>query len=146
LTAGFAAKSTSFYRSSDWREYRGISFSIGGDKKAVTLPNFMRHYRNKMFDNVQGASIGSNMLKRCNGGQVCPQEWKYDPKIENLNAALSGGTSEDLDKEATYLIETVKNRESIDIDKDWKVGSIVAYTLTYSFIWIYKHTFFVTRS
>lgn len=44
-------------------EYRGLSYSIGGDRGANTMPNFINHFQPGAF----GASIGSRLAGICTG-------------------------------------------------------------------------------
>lgn len=48
ITAGFGMLGTQSSLLKDLLEYRGLSWSIGGDPDAVTLPNFLRHYNPKV--------------------------------------------------------------------------------------------------
>lgn len=42
-------------------EYRGHSYSIGGDKDAFTIPNYIGRYQ----PNVMGASVGAHPIQLC---------------------------------------------------------------------------------
>lgn len=44
-------------------EYRGLSYSIGGDTNATTIPNFIKHYQR----DVTGYSTGKHLGEYCNG-------------------------------------------------------------------------------
>lgn len=46
-----------------FKEYRGLSYSIGGDEGAFTIPNYIKHYQS----NVTGYSIGEHLGEFCNG-------------------------------------------------------------------------------
>lgn len=46
-----------------YKEYRGLSYSIGGDEGALTIPNYIKHYQ----PNVTGYSIGQHLGEYCNG-------------------------------------------------------------------------------
>lgn len=48
---------------SSYYEYRGLSYSIGGDTNASTIPNFIKHYQ----ENVTGYSTGKHLGEYCNG-------------------------------------------------------------------------------
>lgn len=44
-------------------EFRGLSYSIGGDNDSFTIPNYVRHYQ----PSVTGFSIGEHPAEHCNG-------------------------------------------------------------------------------
>lgn len=46
-----------------YEEYRGLSYSIGGDKGALTIPNYIKHYQS----GVTGYSIGEHLGEFCDG-------------------------------------------------------------------------------
>jgi phospholipase B1 len=46
-----------------YNEYRGLSYSIGGDEDAFTIPNYVKHYQS----NVTGYSVGKHIVEYCNG-------------------------------------------------------------------------------
>jgi hypothetical protein len=48
-------------------EYRGLSYSIGGDANAFTIPNYIKHYQ----DSLTGYSIGEHIAEECNGNVMC---------------------------------------------------------------------------
>lgn len=59
MSAGFGANSTSLiYNPAAWKEYRGQSFSMGGDVGAKSIANFLSHYHSKS-DNPDPDSIQS---------------------------------------------------------------------------------------
>ncbi len=68
------------------REYRGLSYPIGGDTDAITFPNILQHWS----PNVKGMSTGHHPFLACIGGYCA---WRYD---DGLNAAISGSTSQNL--------------------------------------------------
>ena len=68
------------------KEYRGLSYPIGGDPGAITIPNILSHYS----PNVTGMSKGHHPLLACVGGWCV---WRYD---DGLNGAVSGSTSGNL--------------------------------------------------
>ena len=61
-------------------EFRGQSWSIGGDDGATTLPNFFKYYT----PNLQGASLGSHFVELCYD-DICPSP--HEPSLDKLNAA-----------------------------------------------------------
>jgi phospholipase B1 len=44
-------------------EYRGLSYSSGGDLGAFTIPNYIRHYQK----DVTGYSVGNHTIEYCRG-------------------------------------------------------------------------------
>lgn len=46
-------------------EYRGLNYLLGGDAKAVTIANFMKHYNSQ----IHGSSIGFHELRRMQKGK-----------------------------------------------------------------------------
>ena len=68
------------------KEYRGLSYPIGGDPGAITIPNILSHYT----PNIIGMSRGHHPLLACVGGWCV---WRYD---DGLNGAVSGSTSGNL--------------------------------------------------
>lgn len=56
ITAGFGMEG----KRGGLHEYRGKSWSIGGDDNATTLPNFLRHYN----PNITGYSVGRREVRR----------------------------------------------------------------------------------
>lgn len=99
ITAGFLARSPGFFETHRTdetqeplisvpvaREYRGLSYPIGGDDGAITVPNILGHWSK----NLTGMSRGHHPLLACIGGWCA---WRYD---DGLNAAISGSTSQNL--------------------------------------------------
>jgi phospholipase B1 len=71
----------------DVEEYRGVSYAIGGDPGAVTLPNILGHY-----SNLTGASIGHRPPVTCGVpgvSRLCSPHHEED----RFNAAVSGSTA-----------------------------------------------------
>jgi len=108
ITAGFGIKG----KEGLFEEFRGLSGSIGGDKNAITVANFFKHF----VPNVQGASVGKHVVE-------FPRS-NYHPGDE-LNAAQSGATVNDLDFQVNYLVQKMKNNSMIDFKSDWKILSIL---------------------
>lgn len=67
-------------------EYRGQSYSVGGDEGAVTLPNMLSYFSGEP---MQGASLGSHFVEVCIGEKFCPGH-QYRPSLDQLNGAQSG--------------------------------------------------------
>ncbi|XP_033847318.1 phospholipase B1, membrane-associated-like [Periophthalmus magnuspinnatus] len=89
-------------------QYRGLSWSIGGDDNltsVTTLPNILKHFN----PNVTGFSLGT-------GKQTSPQA--------ALNQAVGGATSQSLLTQAQALVKRMKNDSKINFAEDWKVITI----------------------
>ncbi|KAI7864703.1 hypothetical protein BDF14DRAFT_1731692 [Spinellus fusiger] len=119
VMAGFAAKGikTRFISTNTFQEDRGVSFAMGGDDGAVTIPNLFQFYSRDLY----GSSVGSQLITVCFGPGFCPKG-QYRPKIGGLNAAQSGARSANLDHEIDYLIKQLdEGYKSKAIKKtDWK--------------------------
>lgn len=71
-------------------EYRGVSYAIGGDEGAITLPAILGHY-----SNVTGPSTGHRPPVTCSipgASRMCIPHDKED----RFNAAISGSTADAL--------------------------------------------------
>nr|XP_006820485.1 PREDICTED: phospholipase B1, membrane-associated-like [Saccoglossus kowalevskii] len=92
------------------REYRGLSWSIGGDgtmkDETLTLPNILKQYNPE----VNGWSVGIGQIE--------------DYNISRLNVAEPGGKSKDLMDQTQNLIERLKHVDWLDYDNDWKMVTI----------------------
>ncbi|KAI7871370.1 uncharacterized protein EV154DRAFT_431606 [Mucor mucedo] len=93
-----------------FKEYRGLSYSIGGEEGAFTIPNYVKHYQ----PNVTGYSVGVHLAESCND----------QPNQDMLNAAQSGAVAKNLDHEVNYLLERIRSIEGIDFQNDWKMINI----------------------
>jgi phospholipase B1 len=121
VTAGFGAKVISFLDAKVLQEYRGLSFSIGGDHNAPTIANFLRNYR----PDLVGASRGSHLIEVCMAGGFCaPDELSYRPHQDVFNAALSGAVSGTLGLESKYLLGQVTKHHGLNITHDWKLLNV----------------------
>uniref|UniRef100_A0A4W6EHF8 Phospholipase B1, membrane-associated n=1 Tax=Lates calcarifer TaxID=8187 RepID=A0A4W6EHF8_LATCA len=90
------------------RQYRGLSWSIGGDENittVTTLPNILKHFN----QNLTGYSVGM-------GKQQTPQAF--------LNQAVAGAKSKDLPSQAQALVARMKNDSRINFESDWKVITV----------------------
>ncbi|XP_068505439.1 phospholipase B1, membrane-associated-like [Syngnathus scovelli] len=86
-------------------QYRGLSWSVGGDENlttVTTLPNILKHFN----ANVTGFSVGQ-------GKQSTPQAF--------LNQAVAGAKSKDVPSQVRALVARMKNDSSINFKSDWKV-------------------------
>ncbi|XP_020484126.3 phospholipase B1, membrane-associated [Labrus bergylta] len=87
------------------QQYRGLSWSIGGDENltsVTTLPNILRYFN----QNLTGYSLGI-------GQQNTPQA--------SLNQAVTGAKSKDVPKQVRALVARMKNDSRINFESDWKV-------------------------
>ena len=104
------------------QEYRGVSFSIGGDPGAITLPNLINSVKSTV--KLVGPSVGSlaqpQLKTTCTGADV--------EHVCRLNAAVDGSDLQDLrDLQVGYLRDTLSNAPwaaNISISKDWKLLTI----------------------
>uniref|UniRef100_H3DIM1 Uncharacterized protein n=1 Tax=Tetraodon nigroviridis TaxID=99883 RepID=H3DIM1_TETNG len=89
-------------------EYRGLSWSIGGDKNitnVTTLPNILREFN----PSVTGFSKG-----------IC----KETSPNAFLNQAVSGATAGGIPKQVRRLIDTLKSDPTVDFQNDWKLVTL----------------------
>ncbi|XP_064393239.1 phospholipase B1, membrane-associated-like isoform X3 [Halichondria panicea] len=116
VTAGFGMMGRHGNIIEDLQEYRGMSWSIGMDDDAQTVPNFLKNYR----DDLIGGSLGHHLGELCYD-IVCPP-FQYKPDKDVLNAAQSGAMIPNLvTHEWRYMLEQLKEHKEIDMDNDWKV-------------------------
>ncbi|KAJ8356184.1 hypothetical protein SKAU_G00189780 [Synaphobranchus kaupii] len=86
-------------------EYRGLSWSIGGDENlttVTTLPNVFRNFN----PSLNGFSNGIGK--------------ENNPKAF-LNQAVAGAISDDMPGQARRLVELMKTDQRINFESDWKV-------------------------
>ncbi|XP_031436627.1 phospholipase B1, membrane-associated isoform X1 [Clupea harengus] len=86
-------------------EYRGLSWSIGGDSNltsVTTIPNILREFNPSLV----GFSVGK-------GSEDSPKAF--------LNQAVPGANAHDMPEQARVLIQKMKNDSRIDYQNDWKV-------------------------
>jgi len=94
-------------------EYRGRSFSMGGDGEGrgwedgdvVTFPNLLRHYRPDL--------VGDSIYKGA-----------HDTEYARFNHAIPGSTAPDMKSQAEALVEHLKKSPEVDFEKDWKVITV----------------------
>ncbi|XP_041832725.1 phospholipase B1, membrane-associated-like [Melanotaenia boesemani] len=90
------------------RQYRGLSWSIGGDENlttVTTLPNILKHFNH----NLTGYSVGV-------GKQDTPQAF--------LNQAVAGAKSKDVPSQVQALVARMKNDPRINFESDWKLITV----------------------
>ncbi|XP_054977336.1 phospholipase B1, membrane-associated-like [Sorex araneus] len=86
-------------------EYRGLSWSIGGDRSLrtiITLPNILRQFNS----HLKGYSVGT-------GKETTDGAW--------LNQAVSKAFSGDLSNQIRELIRMMKTDKRINYNEDWKL-------------------------
>ncbi|XP_068199290.1 phospholipase B1, membrane-associated-like [Antennarius striatus] len=108
LTAGNGIASSPSNILDVLRQYRGLSWSIGGDENlttVTTLPNILKHFNH----NVTGFSVGM-------GKQNTPQSF--------LNQAVAGAKSKDLSSQVRTLVERMKKDSRVNFKSDWKVITV----------------------
>ncbi|KAJ8340973.1 hypothetical protein SKAU_G00332640 [Synaphobranchus kaupii] len=87
------------------KEYRGLSWSIGGDANlttVTTLPNILRQFNPSLTGFSEG--IGDENFAKA-----------------FLNQAVPGAKSEDMPSQVRRLVDKMKNDKSVDFQNDWKV-------------------------
>ncbi|KAI9498346.1 hypothetical protein BDB00DRAFT_910798 [Zychaea mexicana] len=105
--------------SESFKEYRGLSFDMGGDKGAVSLPNFISHYTPSGA--VTGASKGVRQLPICEV-QLTLKLSQFRESVDHFNAAIPGGTSDTMEKQIEYLLPKI-GKDS-PLANEWKVITI----------------------
>ncbi|XP_028253684.1 phospholipase B1, membrane-associated-like [Parambassis ranga] len=108
LTAGNGIASSASNILDVLRQYRGLSWSIGGDENltsVTTLPNILKHFNH----NLTGYSVGMGM-------QNTPQAF--------LNQAVAGATSKDVPSQVRALVARMKNDSRINFESDWKLITV----------------------
>lgn len=101
-------------------EYRGQSWSIGGDSNATTFFNFLKTYNSSLI----GGSLGHHLVEICID-PICP-DGQYRPSQDVLNAAQSGAMVADLNvHEYDYLVSQLTTIPGIDMQNDWKVLTLL---------------------
>jgi len=117
MTAGFNGG-----EKADMKEHRGLSFSIGGDRNAVTLPNLIAAVKGN--GELVGPSLGS--LSQPTLKATCAE--KYIDSVCRLSAAVDGCDLQNLiDLQVKYLNHTLSNASwaaNVKIREDWKLLTI----------------------
>lgn len=110
ITATFGAKG----RRGGFHEARGLSWSIGGDEGATTLPNFIKQHN----PNLTGYSLGSRETSLC-WGPVC--RGVHRQRHDQLNGALSGSMIRNIWFDQVDYLEDQLINMGIDAEDSWKV-------------------------
>ncbi|XP_055086955.1 phospholipase B1, membrane-associated isoform X2 [Periophthalmus magnuspinnatus] len=101
ITTGFGAKAKNLMQLRT--EYKGVSWSIGGDQtleKVTTLPNILR----KFNPDLKGMSTGQGNLVQ-----------------SKFNMAVSGAKIAGIPAQVRRLIDDMKTDPSVDFQNDWKL-------------------------
>jgi len=104
ITAGMSAKDTNVL---SLKEYRGLSYSIGGDAGLTTFPNLLAPFLPSGYPIGFSTGIGS----RTSAGN-------------GLNAAVSGAINTDMPGQAQWLVQQLKANSKINFNNDWKVLTV----------------------
>ncbi|XP_049987545.1 phospholipase B1, membrane-associated isoform X5 [Alexandromys fortis] len=89
-------------------QYRGLSWSIGGDeniKTVTTLANILREFN----PSLKGFSVGTGKETTANAF---------------FNQAVAGAKAEDLTTQAQKLVSLMKADTTIDFENDWKIITV----------------------
>ncbi|XP_054872132.1 phospholipase B1, membrane-associated-like isoform X2 [Amphiprion ocellaris] len=108
LTAGNGIASSQNNILDVLRQYRGLSWSIGGDENlttVTTLPNILKYFN----PNVTGYSVGT-------GSHLTPEAF--------LNQAVAGAKSREVPAQVQALVARMKSDSRINFELDWKVITI----------------------
>ncbi|PWA27875.1 hypothetical protein CCH79_00000514, partial [Gambusia affinis] len=103
VTAGTGAKSNSILNLNT--EYKGVSWSIGGDQTletVTTLPNILK----KFNPDLQGFSKGQGQLQK------------------GFNMAVAGAKTSELPAQVQALIKAMKKNKKVNFESDWKLVTI----------------------
>uniref|UniRef100_F1M7W5 Phospholipase B1, membrane-associated n=1 Tax=Rattus norvegicus TaxID=10116 RepID=F1M7W5_RAT len=90
-------------------QYRGLSYSAGGDKfleNVTTLPNILREFNG----NLTGYSVGTGDVNSASAF---------------LNQAVPGAKAENLASQVQTLIQKMKNDTRVNFHQDWKVITVM---------------------
>ncbi|KAI7878869.1 hypothetical protein K492DRAFT_208652 [Lichtheimia hyalospora FSU 10163] len=110
LSAAVAAINidTEYLTAEQFKQYRGLSFDMGGDENAITIPNFLEHYSR---ESLIGPSVGVRDVP-LSKETFFAYDAKQVSEIDRLNAAIPSATSYNFTQQAEYLIERIgKNTE-----------------------------------
>ncbi|CAO3609698.1 unnamed protein product [Cunninghamella blakesleeana] len=121
VMAGFGAKGVQnerYISLNTLKEARGVSFAMGGDYGAITIPNLINFYSHDLY----GASVGEHIISICFGDQFCPVG-QYRSSVDVLNGAQSGARSLNLNHELDYILDQLNNGYKSNRIKrtDWKL-------------------------
>ncbi|XP_076874027.1 phospholipase B1, membrane-associated isoform X2 [Brachyhypopomus gauderio] len=105
LTAGNGVGSAPYNLLDVLTQYRGLSWSVGGDRNlstVTTLANILREFNPELLGFSEGTGTQTTVHA-------------------SLNQAVAGATSSDMLKQAKALVNRMKKDSRIDFHSDWKV-------------------------
>ncbi|XP_006504111.1 phospholipase B1, membrane-associated isoform X2 [Mus musculus] len=108
LTAGNGAGASPWNILDVLTEYRGLSWSVGGDetiKTVTTLPNILREFN----PSLKGFSVGTG---------------KESTSRASFNQAVAGAKSDGLAGQARKLVDLMKADKTINFQEDWKIITV----------------------
>ncbi|CAO3614535.1 unnamed protein product [Mucor fragilis] len=119
VSAGMLAKNinSTYISMSDFVEYRGVSWTMGGDSDAPSIAKYVKHFSPDLY----GASVGQKPARLCPDTFFC-LDAEHTPEIDVLNAAQSGATSKELPEQVDYLIQHLG--EGTKLAKEWKMINV----------------------
>uniref|UniRef100_A0A8D0SCA6 Phospholipase B1, membrane-associated n=1 Tax=Sus scrofa TaxID=9823 RepID=A0A8D0SCA6_PIG len=109
LTAGNGIGSKADDLSDVTTQYRGLSFSSGGDsylEKVTTLPNILR----KFNGNLTGYAVGTGDANDTNA---------------SFNQAVPGAKTKELASQVQTLIQKMKDDHRVNFQGDWKIITVL---------------------
>ena len=119
VTAGFGMMGSHGNLVADLQEYRGQSWSMGGDANASTVATFLRFYTPAII----GGSLGNHIVELCYD-ILCPP-FQYEPQKDVFNAAQSGAMVPNLvTHEFDYLYTQLTSNPEVDMANDWKLLTV----------------------
>jgi phospholipase B1 len=119
ITAGFGADGLDDpnrpIQLSTLEENRGKAWSLGGDRGAATLGNYLKTFS----PNLVGQSVGDRLANICYG-LICPP-FQYRPSIDRFNAARSGSLVVNLKKQVEWVRRQMQRSREVDYQNDYKL-------------------------
>jgi hypothetical protein len=121
ISAGFAMNAGHFWDLKGFVEFRGDVFSIGGNPKAKTIPNYLKNYN----PNIVGASVGDSL-------PLDAIQWQnhiiqpFDPEITHLNGAQSMARIDHVPSQIDYITQSLQTtyKDKVDFKNDWKMMTV----------------------
>ncbi|KAK4520124.1 uncharacterized protein ATC70_008254 [Mucor velutinosus] len=119
VSAGMLAKNinSTYISMSDFIEYRGVSWTMGGDPDAPSIAKYVKHFSPDLY----GASVGQKPARLCPDTFFC-LDAEHTPEIDVLNAAQSGATSKELPDQVEYLIQHLG--QGTELADKWKMINV----------------------
>ncbi|KAJ3305499.1 hypothetical protein HDV03_001365 [Kappamyces sp. JEL0829] len=112
ITAGFLSKGLANSNGNvgigDLIEYRGTSFSIGGDQGLRSVGNLLGNFN----PNIQGRSVGQHGYPLFGG---------YTPSVDKFNGAVTGAKVAGIPNQISWLTSQIKSNKAINFSTDYKL-------------------------